>query len=156
MAALGFVCKHCCFVSLRRSSSLNSSLPVVLEKGKENFRGTATPQAPSLPELLVFTFPNLKNSGGIHTALTPSGIPVDFPAQKREWERKGEAGGSSFPETQASLVLSSEECSRGVTEAHLHFLFMWCSRMREGPLDITQASELLLPQHRLPAYVGDG
>lgn len=47
------------------------SLLLLLEKGKENFRATAVPKALWLPESLVFTFQNLKNSDGIHTALHP-------------------------------------------------------------------------------------
>jgi hypothetical protein len=47
---------------------------VLLEKGKENFRDTATPKALLLLELLALAFQDLKNSGGIHTALTPTRI----------------------------------------------------------------------------------
>lgn len=55
-------------------------LPVSLEKGQHNLRGTAPPKAPPLPELLVFTFQHLKNSAGIPPALTGCRTPPGLPS----------------------------------------------------------------------------
>ena len=69
------------FVSLVCCSSLNHSLPALLEKGKENFRDAATPKALLLLELLALTFQDLKNSGGIHRSHQDLS-PADFQAYK--------------------------------------------------------------------------
>ena len=56
---------------------------MLLEKGKENFRDAATPKALLLVELLALTFQDLKNSGGIHTALAPTRISAQLTSKHR-------------------------------------------------------------------------
>lgn len=71
------LCSNTAALFPRCSSSLNSSLPAVLQKEPERLRGAATPRAPWLPALLVFPFQNLKNRRGIHRAPSPSRLPED-------------------------------------------------------------------------------
>ena len=77
---------------------------------KVKLQRCTTPKALLLSDLLVFAVHSLKNSGGIHTALTPSRIPADFRAQKCSWAQGvGGERAASFPEIQAKPALSSEE-----------------------------------------------
>ena len=86
-------CWHCCFASLACRSSLNRSLPLLLEKGKENFRDAATSKALLLLELLALTFQDLKNSGGIHTTLAPTRISAQLTSMHRNVNGPRKPGG---------------------------------------------------------------
>lgn len=98
-----------------------------LERGKENFRGAAAPKTLWLPESLVFTFQNLKNSGGIHTALIPSGVLEDLKAQKCSWPSRGRRAQPP-----------SQRCRLSIPETCLDFLLMPTYGIYKEFLDIMQ------------------
>lgn len=95
-----FVSRHYCFVPLCCCFLLH--IPGAAGGRRGHFTHVAPHKALLLPELLVFTFQNVKNSAGLPPALTPSKTLRGFRAQRGSWA-------TCLPETQAKPVLSSED-----------------------------------------------
>lgn len=132
-------------------SSWKAAPPPCFWGQKENFRGAAAPKVLLLSELLVFTFQNLKNSGGIPPAFPPApGVPVD--------SKLGDVHGAGGGRAASSLDTQGQACAQlggtGFPWSLLQFLRSYNAyralrhHVGEQPL--------LLSQCGLPACVGEG